>query len=72
MFATMILISLAAYLRINAKHSSRLQLVIILDEAHNLLRGAEKSDGEGVYSFAENFQNLLLEMRFDWGWIYDC
>ena len=63
MFATMILISLAAYLRINAKHSSRLQLVIILDEAHNLLRGAEKSDGEGVYSFAENFQNLLLEMR---------
>ena len=37
--------------------------MIILDEAHNLLRGAEKSDGEGVYSFAENFQNLLLEMR---------
>lgn len=63
MFATMILISLAAYLRINGKHSRELQLVIILDEAHNLLRGAEKSSGEGVYSFAENFQNLLLELR---------
>lgn len=62
MFATILLVSLGAWLRFNGKHSRGLQLVVILDESHNLLRGVEKSSGE-TYSFAEDFQNLLLEMR---------
>jgi len=64
MFATILLISLGAWLRFNGKHSRELQLVVIMDESHNLLRGVEKGSGEGeAYSFAEDFKNLLLEMR---------
>lgn len=62
LFATILLISLGAWLRRNAEHQSGLRLVIIMDESHNLLRQAKNASGE-QFSFAEEFQNLLLEMR---------
>ncbi len=62
LFCTLILIQLGAWLRLNGKHRRDPSLVIILDESHNLLQGIERSDGE-EYSFARDFQNLLLEMR---------
>lgn len=62
LFATILLISLSAWLRVNAPHQSGLRLVVIMDESHNLLRQAKNANGE-QFSFAEDFQNLLLEMR---------
>lgn len=62
LFATILLISLGAWLRVNAPHQSGLRLVVIMDESHNLLRQAKNANGE-QFSFAEDFQNLLLEMR---------
>lgn len=62
LFCTLLLISLGTWLRLNGKHSKEPRLVIIMDESHNLLQDVAKNDGES-YSFARDFQNLLLEMR---------
>lgn len=62
LFATILLISLGAWLRLNAKHQSGLRLVVIMDESHNLLSGVQNINGE-EYSFSKDFLNLLLEMR---------
>lgn len=63
LFATMLLVSLGSWLKLRGTHSpQKLRLVIILDESHNLLRGIEKTNGD-KYSFADDFSNLLLEMR---------
>lgn len=62
LFATILLISLGAWLRLNGKGSDELQLVVIMDESHNLLKGV-KNSSDITYSFSEDFQNLLLEMR---------
>lgn len=63
MFMTMLLLSLAAYLRTFGHHNGdRPRLIIALDESHNLLR-AQQSVNEGVYSFAEDVEALLLECR---------
>lgn len=62
MFCTLLLISLGAWLRLNGKHSREPRLIVLMDESHNLLHGVERSDGTS-YSFARDFQNLLLEMR---------
>lgn len=62
LFATILLISLGAWLRLNGKGSDELQLVVIMDESHNLLKGVDNIR-DTTYSFSEDFQNLLLEMR---------
>lgn len=62
LFATILLISLGAWFRLNGRASDELQLVVIMDESHNLLKGV-KNSSDSTYSFAEDFQNLLLEMR---------
>lgn len=62
LFSTILLISLGAWLRLNGKATNKIQLVVILDESHNLLKGVNNSTGT-EYTFAEDFQNLLLEMR---------
>ena len=62
LFATILLISIGAWLRIRGKESKELELVIIMDESHNLLKGV-KNSGNVIYSFADDFENLLLEMR---------
>lgn len=62
LFATVLLISLGAWLRLTGTHQPGLRLVIILDESHNLLSGVRSANGE-EYAFAADFQNLLLEMR---------
>lgn len=63
-FASMLLISLSCWLRLNLTHTAgkRVNLVIILDEAHNLLTGCRRTTGD-EYSFAADFTNLLLELR---------
>lgn len=61
LFATILLISLGAWLRLKSNASNNLQLVVIMDESHNLLKGVDNNGT--AYSFAEDFQNLLLEMR---------
>ena len=63
-FATLLLIYLSAYMRLRFSHASSedIRLVVMLDEAHNLLQGVD--DGQGnAYSFAEDFKGLLLELR---------
>lgn len=65
LIATMILIALGAYMAIKYKHSENpdtLRLVIILDEAHNLLRAVDNVNGES-FSFSEDFANLMLTLR---------
>ena len=62
LFATVLLISLGAWLRLTGTHQPGLRLVIILDESHNLLSGVRNANGD-EYTFAADFQNLLLEMR---------
>lgn len=62
LFSTILLISLGAWFRLNGRSSEELQLVVIMDESHNLLKGV-KNSSYVTYSFAEDFQNLLLEMR---------
>lgn len=63
-FASLLLISLSCWLRLNLTHTAgkRVNLVIILDEAHNLLTGCRRTTGD-EYSFAADFTNLLLELR---------
>lgn len=64
LFATILLISLGAWLKLKMKNEDNkdLQFVIMLDESHNLLKGVSNSRG-GVFSFSDDFLSLLLEMR---------
>ena len=64
LFATMLLIALSAYLRLccNTLTDRPLRLVIMLDESHNLLKAVNNTSGE-AYNFAQDFYNLLLELR---------
>lgn len=63
-FASLLLISLSCWLRLNLTHTAgkRVNLVIILDEAHNLLTGCRRTTGD-EYSFAADFTNMILELR---------
>lgn len=62
-FATMLLISLGAYMQLRFEHSKKpLRLVIIMDESHNLLNAVENSN-ETKYSFADDFTNMILTLR---------
>lgn len=63
-FASLLLISISCWARLNLTHTAgkRVSLVIILDEAHNLLTGCRRTTGD-EYSFAADFTNLLLELR---------
>ena len=63
-FASLLLISLSLWARLNLTHTAgkRVNLVIILDEAHNLLTGCLRTTGD-EYSFAADFSNILLELR---------
>ncbi len=65
LFSTMFLICLSAYLRLtcNTLADSPLRLVIILDESHNLLKAVNNSTSGEEFSFANEFYNLLLELR---------
>lgn len=64
-FASLLLISISCWARLNLTHTAgkRVSLVIILDEAHNLLTGCRRTTGDECSSFAANFTNLLLELR---------
>ncbi len=63
-FASLLLISISCWARLNLTHTAgkRVSLVIILDEAHNLLTGCRRTTGD-EFSFAADFTNLLLEVR---------
>ena len=63
-FASLLLISLSLWARLNLTHTAgkRVNLVIILDEAHNLLTGCRRTTGD-EFSFAADFSNILLELR---------
>ncbi len=63
MFASLLLITISAYLRLRGKHSDgKLKLAVILDESHNLLQSYTDSEGR-EYSFAKDFSNMILELR---------
>lgn len=63
LFATMLLISLGTWMRLRLQHAGgRLKLVILMDEAHNLLCDAQRTTGE-PYSFPADFAALMLELR---------
>lgn len=65
-FATLLLISLSCWMRLNMKHSGgQTKLVVMLDEAHNLLTDCAKDADAagGSYSFAREMANLILELR---------
>ena len=63
MFASMLLVTIGAYLRLRGKHSDgKLRLAIILDESHNLLQAFTDSEGK-EFSFAKDFCNMILELR---------
>lgn len=64
-FASLLLISISCWARLNLTHTAgkRVSLVIILDEAHNLLTGCRRTTGDEHSSFAAGFTNLLLELR---------
>ena len=64
MFASLLLISISAWLRLRGKHcvDRPLKLAIILDESHNLLQPVTDSEGK-TFSFARDFANMLLELR---------
>lgn len=64
LFATLLLASLGAYMKLRFAHCSDkpLRLVVVMDESHNLLRSETAANGT-EYSFAQDFVNLLLEMR---------
>lgn len=61
-FASLLLISLSCWLRLNLTHTAGVSLVIVLDESHNLLTGCRRTTGD-EYSFAADFTNFLLELR---------
>lgn len=64
MFASLLLISIGAWFRLRGKHCSDTpaKLVIIVDEAHTLLREMEDAQGKR-YSFAREYSNMLLTLR---------
>ena len=64
MFISMLFISICAWLRLRGRHCADrpVKLAIILDESHNLLQPATDSQGR-EFSFARDFQNMLLELR---------
>ena len=62
LFCTMLLISIGAYLRLTRHSSHGVRLVIVLDEAHNLLKAVTATTGE-QYSFADDFLAMMLELR---------
>lgn len=64
-FASLLLISISCWARLNLTHTAgkHINLVIFLDEAHNLLTGCRRTTGDECSSFAANFTNLLLELR---------
>lgn len=63
MFASMLLVTIGAYLRLRGKHSDgKLRLAVILDESHNLLQAFTDSEGK-EFSFAKDFCNMILELR---------
>jgi len=64
LFASMLLISLGAWLRLRGKHCADkpVKLVVILDESHNLLQTVQDSQGQ-PYPFADDFAAMLLELR---------
>ena len=63
-FASLLLISLSLWARLNLTHTAgkRVNLVIILDEAHNLLTGCRRTTGD-EFSFAADFTTMILELR---------
>lgn len=63
-FASLLLISISCWARLNLTHTAgkRVNLVIILDEAHNLLTGCRRTTGD-EFSFAADFTNMILELR---------
>lgn len=63
-FASLLLISLSLWARLNLTHTAgkRVSLVIILDEAHNLLTGCRRTTGD-EWSFPADFSNMVLELR---------
>lgn len=64
-FASLLLISISCWARLNLTHTAgkHINLVIFLDEAHNLLTGCRRTTGDEYSSFSANFTNLLLELR---------
>ena len=61
-FATMLLIALGAYLQLRMQHcadKNQLNLVIVMDETHNLLKTVNNINGEG-YSFSDDFASANL------------
>lgn len=63
LFATMLLISVGAYMQLRFKHSEKpLNLVIIMDESHNLLNSVADVNGSS-FSFADDFTNMMLTLR---------
>ena len=63
-FASLLLISISCWARLNLTHTAgkRVNLVIILDEAHNLLTGCRRTTGD-EYSFEADFSTMVLELR---------
>ncbi|MBE6957613.1 MAG: ATP-binding protein [Ruminococcaceae bacterium] len=64
LFASMLLVSISAYLRLRGTHCADkpLKLMIILDESHNLLQSAQDAQGKS-FPFSVDFANMLLELR---------
>jgi len=63
LFASLLLISLAASLRLRFSHTDEVRLVILMDESHELLRSASSSVSGEEFSFAADFNALQLELR---------
>lgn len=63
LFATILLIALSSWLKLRMQNKSNkdLQLVVMIDESHNLLKSVTNSNGV-EFSFAQDFEALLLEM----------
>lgn len=64
LFVTILLIQINAWLRFRFKNTENndLNLVIIIDESHNVLKNIQNPNG-GTFSFVEDFQKNLLEHR---------
>ncbi len=63
LFATILLISLSSWLKLRMRNKNNvgLQLAVMIDESHNLLKSVTNSNGV-EFSFARDFEALLLEM----------
>ena len=64
LFVTILLIQINAWLRFRFKNTENndLNLVIIIDESHNVLKNIQNPNG-GIFSFVDDFQKNLLEHR---------